>query len=137
MNINSIFGWVPQWPRRLAPSLYDVVPHADALPRSLPRVEFVPASSIDGTVRHPSYTTTDFLPVGPLRTRHWQDQWLRILDAYENLVNLPPVHSLKVGAQYFVVDGHKRVAAARRTGAAVDAIVVELRPPAPPVANAA
>jgi ParB-like chromosome segregation protein Spo0J len=53
------------------------------------------------------------------------------------VVNLPPVQLLKVGTQYFVVDGHKRVAAARRTGAVVDAIVVELRPHAPHAASAA
>jgi len=126
MLIDSLFAWAMRW-RRLAPSLYDVVPHADALPRSLPRVEFVPADTIVGTVRYPSNTTHDFLPIRPLRTSHWKDQWRRILDAHEKLIGLPPVELLKVEAQYFVVDGHKRVAAARRIGAAVDAIVVELR----------
>ena len=40
---------------------------------------------------------------------------------------LPPVDLIKAGGRYFVVDGHKRVAAARRIGAMLDANVVELR----------
>jgi hypothetical protein len=129
MDIYSLMNRLPGRPRGLAPSLYDFVPHADALPRSMPRVEFVPAETIAGTVRYPSNTMLDFLPVRPLRTAHWKDDWRRILDAQDNMVALPPVDLLKVGSRYFIVDGHKRVAAARRVGAAVDAIVVELRLP--------
>jgi hypothetical protein len=111
----------------LAPSLYDLIPHANALPRSLPRAEVVPVEAIAGTVRHPSNTTAEFLPIRPLRTTHWQHKWRRVLEAHEQLVALPPVELIKVGPRYFVVDGHKRVAAARRTGAPLDAVVVELR----------
>ena len=129
MHITSILKWLPGWRPRLAPSLYDLIPHADALPRSIPRTEALPAEAITGTVRHPSHTTTSFLPIRPLRTEHWKDDWRRILEAYEKLLFLPPVDLIKVGPHYFVVDGHKRVAAARRIGAALDAIVVELRLP--------
>ena len=108
-------------------SLCTVVPYADGLPRSLPRTEVVPARSITGTMRCPSNTTADLLPIQPLRTRHWKGDWLRILEAHEQLTNLPAVDLIKVGQQYFVVDGHKRVAAAQRLGADVDAVVVELR----------
>lgn len=112
-----------------APSLYDVVAHADALPRSMPRVEIVPAEAITGTTRHPSTLTADFLPSPEQRTTHWRHDFSRILRGLEELTVLPPVELLKVGERYFVVDGHKRVAAARRVGGAVDAIVVELHPP--------
>ena len=114
----------------LAPSLYEVVPHASMLPRSLPHAEAVPADEIDGTTRHPSNTTADFLPSPRLRSQHWRENWRRMLQAHERNVFLPPVELLKLDNHYFVVDGHKRVAAARRVGAAVDAIVVDLQPPA-------
>lgn len=112
--------------RDRAPSLYDLVPHADALPRSLPRVELVPAEEVVGTTRQPSTLTADFLPRPEQRTAHWRHDMGRILAAQEDLTVLPPVELLKAGCGYFVVDGHKRVAAARRTGAVLDAIVVEL-----------
>jgi len=130
MHITSILKWLPGWRPRLAPSLYDLIPHANALPRSIPRAEALPATVITGTVRHPSNTTSSFLPIRPLRTQHWKDDWRRILEAHDKLAFLPPVELIKVGSRYFVVDGHKRVAAARRIGAALDAIVVELRMPA-------
>ena len=52
--------------RRLdsVPSLYDVVPGADMLPRSLPRVEEVDARAITGTTRHPCTLDGEFLPIG-------------------------------------------------------------------------
>jgi hypothetical protein len=112
-----------------APSLYDVVSHADALPRSAPRVEIVPAEAITGTTRHPSTLTADFLPSPEQRTTHWRHDFSRILRGLDELTVLPPVELLKVDERYFVVDGHKRVAAARRVGADLDAIVVELHPP--------
>lgn len=116
---------------RMAPSLYDVVPRADTLPRSLPRTEVVPAEAIVGTVRHPSNTTAELLPLPHLRGSHWRDDWRRVLESQESLAILPPVDLIKVDARYFVIDGHKRVAAARRIGGAVDAIVVELKATAP------
>jgi hypothetical protein len=112
-----------------APSLHDVVPRADSLPRSLPRVELVPADAVVGTTRHPSTLTEDFLPRPEQRTPHWRHDFNRILAAQEELAVLPPVELLKVAGRYFVVDGHKRVAAARRSGAVLDAIVVELHAP--------
>ena len=110
---------------RMAPSLYDVLPHANILPRSIPRTEVVPADAIVGTVRKPS---ADLMPLPHLRGSHWKNDWRRVLDAQEKLAILPPVDLIKVDARYFVIDGHKRVAAARRVGGVVDAVVVELYP---------
>jgi hypothetical protein len=129
MHIDTVLRRLPSWSPALARSLYDVVPYANLLPRSLPRADIVPVEAITGTVRHPSNTTADFLPIGPLRTPAWHNSWQRILDGYERMAPMPPVDLIKVGSWYFVVDGHKRVAAARKVGAALDAIVVELHLP--------
>lgn len=118
-----------------APSLYERHPHANAYPRSAPRTEVLPAEAIGGTTRHPSNTGADLLPVPGLRTTHWKDDWRRILRAQEELVTLPPVEILKVGETYYVIDGHKRVAAARQIHGLVDAIVVELCPAHPNAAD--
>lgn len=48
---------------------------------------------------------------------------------------MPPVELFQVGDEYFVVDGHKRVAAAKKAdGVEIDALVTRLWPggaPAP------
>jgi hypothetical protein len=125
--VGALLNWLSRRQPRLAPSLYEVLPHASMAPRSLPRAEVVAAEQIAGTTRHPSNTTVDFLPIPELRSQHWRDNWQRMLQAQERDVFLPPVQLVKFDRRYFVVDGHKRVAAARRVGAALDAIVVELR----------
>ena len=109
-------------------SLYDVLPHADAEPRSMPYVAQVPASAVVGTTRRSSRTGADFLPPRDLRTAHWRDDWRRIQTAFDDLLTLPAVELFKVGGCYFVIDGHKRVAAAKQRGADLDAVVVELHP---------
>jgi hypothetical protein len=122
--VRRLLGRKPE----LAPSLYEILPNASSVPRMLPRAESVPAQKIAGTTRYPSNTTADFLPIPPLRSAHWQQNWRRMQEAQERLVALPPVQLMKVDCSYFVVDGHKRVAAARRVGGVLDAIVVELHP---------
>jgi hypothetical protein len=65
-----------------------------------------------------------------LRGRNWEARWKRLLKAFEALETLPPVEVVKVGDEYYVVDGHNRVAAAQRAGAvAIDADVTELALP--------
>ena len=128
MHLGSLLNWRASRTPGLAPSLYDTLHDANSVPRSLPRAEIVAAEEIAGTTRHPSNTTSDFLPVPALRSKHWRDNWRRMLQAQDNNVAMPPVELLKLGRSYFVVDGHKRVAYARRVGAALDARVVELRP---------
>ena len=111
-------------------SLFDR--HPDALSGSRhPRgLEIVPLEAIVGTARSPSQNTTDFLPLPQLRGTNWESRWQRIQHATSKLAVLPPVELLKVGDRYWVVDGHNRIAAALRNGAAaVDADVTELLPP--------
>jgi hypothetical protein len=87
----------------------------------------VPLDRIVGTARHPSQNTTDFLPHPRLRGRNWQGRMQRIRRATDDLSILPPVELLKVGSDYYVADGHNRIAAALQAGGVdIDADVTEL-----------
>jgi hypothetical protein len=112
------------------PSLYDRHPGATTALRRPRGLQIVPIERIVGTARHPSQNTTDFLPLPGLRGRNWQGRWQRIRKATDNLSTLPAVELLKVGDDYYVADGHNRVAAALLARAvAVDADVTELMVP--------
>ena len=121
------------------PSLYDRYPEAVAASRRTRGVQSVPLDQVVGTLRHPSQNTADFLPLPQLRGNNWRARWQRINRALNDLAILPPVELVKVGDEYFVSDGHNRVAAARLNGGVeVDADVTELvlpgveTAPAPP-----
>ncbi len=116
--------------RSVLPSLYDLHPEASsAVPRRV-GLQSVPLDRIVGTLRRPSQNTADFLPLPQLRGRNWAARWRRILAANDNLAILPPVELSKVDDDYFVADGHNRVAAARLADAAeIDADVTELLVP--------
>ena len=94
-----------------------------------PRV--VPVEQIVGTaVEGPTQRGGDFLPIRSLRGADWRARWQRILYGVEQLAALPPVDLLKFGNEYWVVDGHNRVAAALYTGQlGLDANVMEARLP--------
>ena len=109
------------------PSLYDRYPDAVAATRRMRGVQSVPLDKVVGTLRHPSQNTADFLPLPQLRGNNWRARWQRINRALNDLAILPPVELVKVGDEYFVSDGHNRVAAARLNGGVeVDADVTEL-----------
>jgi hypothetical protein len=113
--------------RRVLPSLYQVHPQASVAQRRSLGVRTVPIDRVVGTLRNPSQNTVDFLPLPELRGRNWVGRWQRIRRAMDNLDVLPPIELVKVGDEYWVADGHNRVAAARRLGAvAIDADVTEL-----------
>ena len=112
---------------RILPSLYDRYPHAASATRRPLGMQVVPVDRIVGTARHPSQNTDDFRPLPQLRGRNWAGRWQRLNRAMQQLVTLPPVDLLRTGRDYWVVDGHNRVAAARRSGVVgLDADVVEL-----------
>lgn len=112
-------------------SLYDLYPAATAATRRGRRLVVVPVERIVGTARQPSQNTADFKPLPELRGRNWLARWQRITRAIDRMALLPPVELLKVGDDYFVVDGHNRVAAALERGVvAIDADVTELMVPA-------
>ena len=109
------------------PSLYDRYPAATTASRLSRGVTVVPLDRIVGTERHPSQNTADFKPLPQLRGGNWTGRWQRINRALDTLVVLPPVDLVKVGDEYYVSDGHNRVAAAREAGAVgIDADVTEI-----------
>jgi ParB-like nuclease domain len=113
--------------RDVLPSLYDLHPGALQAPRRRLGVRAVPLDAIVGTLRHPSQNTADFRPLPQLRGENWQARWQRITRATDRLAVLPPIDVVKVGDDYYVADGHNRVAAAREAGVVeIDADVTEL-----------
>jgi len=91
----------------------------------------VPVDKIAGTaVEGPAQRGGDFLPLRDRRSDDWRGRWQRIRRALDLLENLPPVDLIKFGDEYWVVDGHNRVAAALYNGQVeADAVVDELRLP--------
>ncbi|MBA2571105.1 MAG: hypothetical protein H0V04_08000 [Chloroflexi bacterium] len=112
------------------PMLYGVHPEAR---RANPRdrgLEIVPLEQIRGTaVEGSGQRGSDFRPLPALRGKDWEARWQRIIRAVERLEMLPPIDLIKFGDDYWIIDGHNRVAAARQVGqVALDANVTELRP---------
>lgn len=89
-------------------------------------VEMIAGTAVEG----PAQRGGDFLPLRDRRSDDWRSRWQRILHGIEGMATLPPVELIKFGGEYWVVDGHNRVAAALYTGQVeIDAIVQELRLP--------
>lgn len=111
-------------------NLYDLYPEVRlASPREL-GLRFVPVEEIRGTaVAGASQRGGDFLPLEPFRGENWLSRWHRILEANQRLQPLPPVDLIKFAGDYWVVDGHNRVAATLyANGVGLDAMVTELIP---------
>ncbi len=113
--------------RGVLPSLGDVHPAARSAPRRRLGLQSVPLDRIVGTVRHPSQNTPDFRPLPRLRGENWRGRWQRIIKATNRLDVLPPIELIQAGDDYYVVDGHNRVAAALINGGVeIDADVTQL-----------
>ena len=143
--IGSIFGAASQaWSgseaaiaRRLSrqareplPNLYDLYPEArQATPHEL-GMRFVPVEDIRGTaVAGAAQRGGDFLPLRPFRGENWETRWQRLRLANQQLQPLPPVDLIKYDNDYWVVDGHNRVAVTLYSnGVGLDAMVTELVP---------
>jgi hypothetical protein len=104
-----------------------------AAPRRLPP-RAVEVARIVGTAADPAAYGADFRP-----RRRWtadEQRFRRVLDALDRGAALPPVELHKLGYGYYVVDGHHRVAAARRRGQLwLDADVTEFLPLGDPEAH--
>jgi hypothetical protein len=112
-------------------NLWDLYPRARrASIRELGLIS-VPVDAIKGSaVEGPAQRGGDFLPLRARRSDDWRSRWQHILAAIERLETLPPVELIKFGDDYWVVDGHNRVAAALYNGQVeLDAVVEELRLP--------
>lgn len=125
--------------RRMAreplPNFWDVHPEARRASIRELGLQSVPVEKIVGTaVEGPAQRGGDFLPLRDRRSDDWRSRWQRILRGIEGMTTLPPVELIKFGDEYWVVDGHNRVAAALYTGQVeLDAIVQDLRLPGMPV----
>jgi hypothetical protein len=111
-------------------NLYELFPEArQASPHEL-GMRFVPIEDIRGTaVAGAAQRGGDFLPLRPFRGENWEGRWRRIGEAHERMKPLPPGDLIKFNDEYWVVDGHNRVAAALyNRGVGLDAMVIELVP---------
>jgi len=84
-----------------------------------------------GCIRGTAYAAVsrgqDFRPLGGREPADWQFRWSRLLSAARDQAVLPPVQLIRAGGDYWVVDGHNRVALARERGQLwIDADVTEL-----------
>jgi hypothetical protein len=117
-------------------NLWDVRPDAHRASIRELGLQTVPVDAIAGTaVEGPPQRGGDFLPLHDRRSDDWRGRWQRILRAVDSLSHLPPIQLIKFGDQYWVVDGHNRVAAALYSGQTdIDAVVQDLRLPGMPAA---
>lgn len=115
-------------------NLWEVHPEARRASIRELGLQDVPTEKIVGTaVEGPAQRGGDFLPLRDRRSDDWRSRWQRILRGIEGMATLPPVELIKFGDEYWVVDGHNRVAAALYTGQVeLDAIVQKLRLPGMP-----
>jgi hypothetical protein len=115
------------------PVLWEVHPAAHNATRRDLGLVTVPLEQIRGTAVEGSQRGGDFKPIPKLRGSNWQGRWHRIKSAINRLEALPPADLLKTGDEYWVVDGHNRVAAALELDqVALDASVLELLVPGLP-----
>ena len=91
-------------------------------------------AAIKGTVSaSQAQRDRDFMPLRAARGNDWIDRWQRLQQAARTLAILPPVDLVQLGDEFWVIDGHNRVALARSTGQlAIDANVTALRQPGSP-----
>lgn len=111
-------------------NLYDLYPEVrQASPHEL-GMRFVPVEEIRGTaVAGAAQRGGDFLPLKPFRGENWASRWQRLQQAHERLQPFPPVDLIKYDEDYWVVDGHNRVAVTLyANGVGLDAMVTELVP---------
>ena len=110
-------------------NLWDLHPEARRasireLGLQLVRVEDIKGTAVEGQPQRGG----DFLPLKDRRSDDWRGRWQRILNALDRLETLPPVELIRFGDEFWVVDGHNRVAAALYNGQVeLDAVVEELR----------
>jgi hypothetical protein len=87
----------------------------------------VPIECIRGTASKGTSRAQDFLPLSDRAPSDWRFRWSRLVSATRDQAILPPIEVLRAGGDYWVVDGHNRVALAMERGQLwIDADVTEL-----------
>ena len=122
-------SWVArdaEWPERQ--SFAAAARRAGPLSQRLPRTETVDVASINGSVDRARELGADFRPVRRWRRASDNQRFERIRARMQRGAHLPLVELYKLGPDYYVLDGHHRVAAALSLGQlAIDAQVTEWR----------
>jgi hypothetical protein len=118
--------------------LADVHPGRPAAGRWI-GVRSIPVECIRGTASLATSRGRDFRPLGGRAPADWQFRWSRLNAAAREQAILPPVQLVRAGGDYWVVDGHNRVAQARTRGQIwIDADITELDlSPGPPATSSA
>jgi hypothetical protein len=87
----------------------------------------VPTGSIRGTASTVGSRGPDFRPLAGREPADWRFRWSRLHLAERDQTPLPPIQLLRAGDDYWVVDGHNRVALAKEHGQLwIDAEITEL-----------
>jgi hypothetical protein len=110
------------------PNLHDLHPGVRNLPRRELGVRSIPLDRIAGTaVAGPAQRGSDFKPLPAFRSTNWVGRMQRLRSALDGLVTLPPIDVVKYGDDYWIEDGHNRVAAGLELGQIeIDAAVTEI-----------
>lgn len=125
-SVRSLVAGIRPGSVRRLPSLADVHPGPPAGGRWI-GLRTVPTECIRGTASTPGSRGPDFRPLVGHEPADWTSRWSRLTSAARDQVILPPVQLLRAGGDYWVVDGHNRVALARQLGQLwIDADVTEL-----------
>jgi hypothetical protein len=114
-----LWRWLHRLPRHLR-SLEAIDPATVIGRYELVRVQAVPIDQIVGSAGRAYDFDRAFYPL----RAHTRDRWISVADLWYRGVGLPPVNLVKVGDEYFVIDGHHRISVARVFGAAAIAAVV-------------
>lgn len=108
-------------PRDLLP-LYQAIERLRPFARRYVGIRPIPVDQVVGTDSRGSDFDRDFLPRRP----DVRERWRRVEQAFPDS-GFPPIVVYQLGDAYFVIDGHHRVAVARRQGVeTIDAEVTEL-----------
>ncbi len=121
----AVLGTLTRRGRGLA-SMDAALAAAGAEGRSFAGVHEIPLERVVGSAAAPGKVgdfDPGFLPID----RRLRDRWTRIYRAMVEGDELPPIDVYKVGANYYVIDGHHRVSVARSLGREfINARVIEV-----------
>lgn len=136
-SLRGVMGWLGAAGRRsrrkMLPSLASTHPGLPLSGRWI-GLRAVPTGCIRGTasLTIPPSRDIDFRPLEGRASSDWRSRWSRLEAAVQDQVILPPVDLVRAGGEYWVVDGHNRVALAKEHGQLwIDADVTELDIPEP------